>query len=233
MPKINVYLPDALAEAVKDAHLPVSAVCQHALVQALQRVTALREEPRAARADVPPFLHLALPSTPPLADALTRAAAVAGEGGTVGTEHLLWGVIDEGQNLAVHVLEVMGIDVPAVRVELEHAAQARSGDRSVNRLDAPATNAMRGTQEIAGRMGHNYVGCEHLLLAVVDQPHGAGGRALRRAGVGPVVARRTVAAALAGLVHGVGTGVAGARDSAKLDAIIDRLGRLEALVTGR
>ena len=43
MPKINVYLPDDLADAVRDAGIPVSAVCQRALEQAVRRVTAIRE----------------------------------------------------------------------------------------------------------------------------------------------------------------------------------------------
>jgi post-segregation antitoxin (ccd killing protein) len=43
MPKINVYLPDELAEAVKAAGVPVSAVCQRALEEAVKRMTALRE----------------------------------------------------------------------------------------------------------------------------------------------------------------------------------------------
>jgi len=43
MPKVNVYLPDDLAEAVKDAGVPVSAVCQRALERAVRRVTAIRE----------------------------------------------------------------------------------------------------------------------------------------------------------------------------------------------
>lgn len=43
MPKINVYLPDDLAEAVKEAGVPVTAVCQRALEQAVRRVTAIRE----------------------------------------------------------------------------------------------------------------------------------------------------------------------------------------------
>ena len=42
MPKINVYLPEELAAAVRDAHVPVSAVCQHALERAVRDVTSLR-----------------------------------------------------------------------------------------------------------------------------------------------------------------------------------------------
>src|SRR4051812_25326943 len=42
MPKINVYLPDDLAAAVRDAQIPVSAVCQNALERAVRDVTSLR-----------------------------------------------------------------------------------------------------------------------------------------------------------------------------------------------
>ena len=43
MPKINVYLPDALAEAVKEAQLPVSSICQAALESAVQKVLAAHD----------------------------------------------------------------------------------------------------------------------------------------------------------------------------------------------
>ena len=42
MPKINVYLPDDLAESVKETGLPVSAICQRALEQSVKRVSAIR-----------------------------------------------------------------------------------------------------------------------------------------------------------------------------------------------
>ena len=42
MPKINVYLPDELADAVRDAQVPVSAICQTALEHAVREVSALR-----------------------------------------------------------------------------------------------------------------------------------------------------------------------------------------------
>ena len=50
MPKINVYVPDALADAVREAGIPVSTVCQRALEDALRASTALRE---GARTDLP------------------------------------------------------------------------------------------------------------------------------------------------------------------------------------
>jgi ATP-dependent Clp protease ATP-binding subunit ClpC len=238
MPKINVYLSDDLARAVREAAIPVSAVCQHALAQALQRATALRERPDAAAADapeVPSFLRVGLPPTPRLADALVRAEALAGEGGTVFTEHLALGLVDEGGNLAVRALEVMGIDLAAVRARLAEVVHTGAGRRLVNRLDAPATHVLRASEHEAAGTARSSVGCEHVLLALVDERFGAGGRVLRRAGVNPVVARRTVVAAVAGLLDtaGVPPAAGGPAESAKLDEIIDRLGRLEALLARR
>jgi len=51
MPKINVYLPDDLADAVRDAGLPVSAICQRALEFAVRRITAIRQTVLSAISD--------------------------------------------------------------------------------------------------------------------------------------------------------------------------------------
>jgi post-segregation antitoxin (ccd killing protein) len=57
MPKINVYLPDALASAVKDAEVPVSAVCQAALSDAVERIGRTRRGVAALRdAATPPAI---------------------------------------------------------------------------------------------------------------------------------------------------------------------------------
>uniref|UniRef100_UPI00066E18E6 Clp protease N-terminal domain-containing protein n=1 Tax=Nonomuraea sp. SBT364 TaxID=1580530 RepID=UPI00066E18E6 len=111
MPKINVYLPDELAEAVKEAGVPVSAICQRALEQAVRRVTAIRA---SVPADLDPdrptgaLSHLTARTRAVLKLAADRAAA--GGAPAVGTEHLLTAMLDEGTNLALHVLRAMDID---------------------------------------------------------------------------------------------------------------------------
>jgi hypothetical protein len=55
------------------------------------------------------------------------------------------------------------------------------------------------TEAIA--FGHNYVGCEHLLLGLVTEPDGTAGEVLRELGAEPPLTRRAVSAALAGYVH--------------------------------
>ncbi|MEU7043553.1 Clp protease N-terminal domain-containing protein [Streptomyces varsoviensis] len=205
MPKINVYLPDDLAEAVKEAGVPVSAVCQRALEQAVRRVTAIRETPMADLDGEPTgaLAHFTAKSRTVLELAVewTRAAGAP----RLGTEHLLGAVLDEGTNLAFHVLRAMEIEPEQVRCELaRRTPEVRGADVSdgdPRRFDGPAANALELALTEATSLGHNYIGCEHLLLGLVAEPDGIAGHVLRSMGAEPKLVRRAVTAALAGYVH--------------------------------
>ncbi|MEO3885913.1 Clp protease N-terminal domain-containing protein [Nonomuraea sp. B5E05] len=206
MPKINVYLPDDLAEAVKQAGVPVSAICQRALEQAVRRVTAIREmalipqdldEPSGALAHLTPRARVVVVK-------LAQEAARADGAANVGTQHLLAGMLGEGANLALHVLRAMDIDPEQVGRDLSRqrpeGATATDGDAPLA-LSAEAANALELTVTEATSLGHNYVGCEHLLLGLVAEPDGFAGQVLRGLGAEPRLTRRAVVAALAGYVH--------------------------------
>jgi ATP-dependent Clp protease ATP-binding subunit ClpA len=204
MPKINVYLPDDLAEAVKAAGVPVSAVCQRALEQAVRRVTAIRQtvlsdldldEPTGA------LTHL----TPRTRTVLKLATDQARQEGaeSVGTEHLLGGMLTEGTNLALHVLRAMEIDPEQVKRDLarSHPPATNAVESSPGGFSGVAANALEFAVTEATSLGHNYVGCEHLLLGLVAEPDGTAGQVLRALGAEPRLTRRAVVAALAGYVH--------------------------------
>ncbi|MEV0233032.1 Clp protease N-terminal domain-containing protein [Nonomuraea sp. NPDC050786] len=202
MPKINVYLPDELAEAVKQAGVPVSAVCQRALEQAVRRVTAIREtvladldleEPTGA------LTHLTGRARTVLKLAAEQARAEGAAG--VGTEHLLGGMLSEGTNLALRVLHAMDIQPEQVRRDLAQRHQPASGTEAPRSFSGPAANALEFAVTEATSLGHNYVGCEHLLLGLVAEPDGTAGQVLRALGADPRLTRRAVTAALAGYVH--------------------------------
>lgn len=205
MPKINVYLPDDLAEAVKDAGVPVSAVCQRALEQAVRRVIAIRETVLADLGDEPAgaLAHFTARTRGVLTLAVKRARD-AGASST-GTEHLLGALLDEGTNLALHVLRAMEIEPDHVGRDLtrrqpgESAAPQPAGDP--RRLDGPAATALELAVTEASALGHNYVGCEHLLFGLAAEPDGVAGQVLRALGADPKLVRRAVTAALAGYVH--------------------------------
>ena len=123
MPKINVYLPDALASAVKDAGVPVSAVCQAALSDAVERVGRTRRGIAALRDPATPAATLQQIGdgtrkrmTPRLVAALGVAGLdLDGQARTaVSSLDLLRGLLDDGENLAVRLLLAQGVNVDAL-----------------------------------------------------------------------------------------------------------------------
>jgi ATP-dependent Clp protease ATP-binding subunit ClpC len=238
MPKINVYVPDELAEAIKEAGIPVSAVCQRALETAVRRVTAIREaviSPTARLENQPSgmahFTERAR-TVVKLAVKETRTQSAA----EVGTEHLLAGLLAEGGNLALQVLRAIEIEPSQVRRELDRhfasgpapatsptaspadPAQAAASSASSSpppdaasaglpapdgdlRFSSQAAAALELAVTEAISFSHNYVGCEHLLLGLIAEPDGAGGRILRSLGAEMRLTRRAVGAAIAGYVH--------------------------------
>jgi ATP-dependent Clp protease ATP-binding subunit ClpA len=227
MPKINVYLPDDLAEAVKEAGVPVSAVCQAALEQAIRRLATIRQ---LVTSDLDSAtLGSRLPhSTDKARTAFSLAVEQARTAGVplVGTEHLLGGLLAEGSNLALLVLHAMDIETSAVKAELDRAAAGShpGGPDAGRRISGPLGTALVGAVAAANALAHNYIGCEHLLLGLISESDGAGGQILRGLGVDERQARRTVAASLAGIEYwhsraqGQGQGQGAAASSSGLAA---------------
>ena len=215
MPKINVYLPDALALAVKDAGVPVSAVCQAALSEAVERVGRTRRGIAALRDPTTPAAILGQIGegirkrmTPRLVATL-RTAALNAEGQArfaVSSLDLLHGLLDDGENLAVRLLLSQGVDVDAL-VEATGASQTdepgppayESSHMLLGRLTMPGRLACAAALEAVVKLGHNYVGCEHLLvgLATCD---GKARDILVEHGVQAAALRQAISAAAAGVM---------------------------------
>ncbi|GIF39925.1 Clp protease N-terminal domain-containing protein [Actinoplanes xinjiangensis] len=199
MPKINVYLPDDLAEAVRETGLPVSPICQRALEHAVRRITTIRQ---AVLTDIDPaWLAERLPSfTARLVSVLNLAAVRAREtgAGSVTTGHLLHGLLAEGQNLGLQILHAMDVAPGSLTAPDTPEPPAVPG---ALRFSAAAAVALELSVGEAIGFGHNYVGCEHLLVGLAAEPDGAAGELLRSRAVDGKAARRTVAAAIAGYAH--------------------------------
>lgn len=203
MPKINVYLTDDLAAAVRDTQVPVSAVCQQALERAVRDVTSLRATDQPPLAD-----HPALGTfgrfTPRARQAVALAEDAAREASHnyVGTEHLLLGVIDEGGNLAIKVLAALDIELTDLRAELLASMGPPSSAVAGRLAFTPlAKQALEATATEALGLLHNYIGCEHLLLGLIATEQGLASEVLRRMGVERLTTRRAVVTALSGFVH--------------------------------
>ena len=205
MPKINVYLPEELAAAVKEAQVPVSAICQAALERAVRDVTSARgsdEAPDENRASSGLFGRF----TPRARRAVTLAegAARAVPHNYVGTEHVLLGVIDEGSNLALKVLRSLDIEIEDLRGELT-ASMGPPTEQPQLQEHIPFTLLAKHVLELTAKesmaLGHNYIGCEHVLLGLTAEDSGVAGKVLRRMGVELRTTRRAVVTALSGFVH--------------------------------
>lgn len=238
MPKINVYLPDDLADAVRDAGLPVSSICQRALEQALRRTTAIRQ---ALLDDIrPEQLAARLPTfTARLVNVVTLAADRAKGAGRphVTTADLLAGMVTEGGNLALQILTALEID-PAT-LSAANGPEPGPQEPGLRFSNAAAIALELAVGEAIG-LGHNYVGCEHLLIALAAEPDGTAGQELRTRGADGRAVRRAVAAAIAGYAHlrastaasptALPTGILTAV-RAELTPLIERIERLESRLT--
>jgi ATP-dependent Clp protease ATP-binding subunit ClpC len=234
MPKINVYLPDDLATAVRDAQVPVSAVCQRALERAVRDVTSLRasdEVPADDGARSGTWARF----TPRARAALTRAEGIARAvpHDHVGTEHVLLGIIDEGGNLAVKVLETLEIEVPDLRAELVASMSAPTEAVEGHLPFTPlAKRALEATTKESLTLLHNYIGCEHLLLGLLATEKGLASQVLRRMGVELVTTRRAVVTALTGFMHAQFQAGPKPADPDPLQQILRRLDAIEERLSG-
>ncbi len=229
VPKINVYLPDDLAEAVREMGVPVSAICQRALEASVRQVTAIRQATLGGlNPDDPAGRMSHFTTRARSAVALGLRGARAAGSPYVGTEHLLAGVLAEGGNLAIEVLRAMEIEPDALRHDLDRAVASRSAvDGAVDdivqarreaqqpaqeqepgeaeepgvRFSGPAANALELAVTEAIGLGHNYVGCEHLLLGLVSEPEGTAGQVLCGLGAEYRPTRRAISAALVGYTY--------------------------------
>ena len=101
----------------------------------------------------------------------------------IGTEHILLGLIHEGEGVAAKALESMGISLEGVRAQVEEiigqGQQAPSGH-------IPFTPRAKKVLELSLRealqLGHNYIGTEHILLGLIREGEGVAAQVLVKLG---------------------------------------------------
>ena len=194
MPKINVYLSDELAEAVKEAYLPVSAICQRALENAVRRVAAIRE----ATVDGETTRQFSRFTARAQAVLALAEEDARGDGTAVGTHHLLAALVAEGGNLAVKLMPSMEIEPQEVTATVAARRPAPTGGDGPGGFADDAQAALRLAVTESTGLGHNYVGCEHVLIGLIAEPDGLGGQIMRGMGAELRLTRRAVAGALMG-----------------------------------
>ncbi|MBW3638111.1 MAG: ATP-dependent Clp protease ATP-binding subunit, partial [Armatimonadetes bacterium] len=113
--------------------------------------------------------------------------------GHVGTEHLLLGLVRENEGVAAQVLQKMGVSLGKVRIEIEAEVQPGSDAGGTEpKLTPKAKRVLELAADEARRMRHNYIGTEHLLLALLREKDGLAATVLRRLGLNLEKARSQV-----------------------------------------
>ncbi len=170
----------------------------------------------------------------------------------IGTEHLLLGLIREEGGVAGRVLRNLGLDPARVKDMVERLTGV--GRNAGSRIElAPGTEqVLQMAIEEARRMGHHYIGTEHLLLGMIRQNEGVGMDVLRRLGTSPEQIRRETRRVLqeapirratqgsgrerkepqvkTPLVDQLATDLTGMAEEGKLDPVIGRQKEIERVI---
>jgi ATP-dependent Clp protease ATP-binding subunit ClpC len=121
----------------------------------------------------------------------------------VGTEHLLLGLVSEGQGVAAKALESLGISLEMVRAQVEDiigkGQQAPTGHISFN---PRAKKVLELSLREATQLGHNYIGTEHLLLGLIREGEGVAAQVLVKLAADLSRVRQQVIQLLTGYVGG-------------------------------
>lgn len=123
---------------------------------------------------------------------LAREEAERHQNDYLGTEHIVLGVLREGDGIALAVLKKMGLAPEQIRLEIER--NLPGGGNTLTFGEIPFTPRVKRVIEYAIEearlLGHNYIGSEHLLLGVLREEEGIGGKILRSLGANLLSARQ-------------------------------------------
>jgi len=166
----------------------------------------------------------------------------------IGTEHILLGLIREGEGVAAAVLQKMGLSLENIRLEIEKLVQPGPTTQIIG--DIPFTPRAKKALELAAEearaLGHNYIGTEHLLLGLIREGEGVASQVLLNLGLDLDRVRNEVMELLGSVLPGLGQGQptktktpaldAFGRDLTvlakenKLDPVIDRRPEIERVI---
>ncbi len=118
--------------------------------------------------------------------AMAREEAIRLQHDYVGTEHILMGLIREGEGVAAAVLMNLNVDLDQVQERTEE--QVRKGKAGATMGELPYTSRAKKVLEFAvaeaRELNHSYVGTEHLLLGLLREEKGVAAQVLESLGVG-------------------------------------------------
>ena len=123
---------------------------------------------------------------------LAREEAERHQNDYLGTEHLVLAILRESDGIALMILKKMGLSTEQIRLEIER--NLPGGGTTMTFGDIPFSPRVKkvieyGVEE-ARLLGHNHIGSEHLLLGLLREEEGIGGKILRSLGANLLTARQ-------------------------------------------
>jgi ATP-dependent Clp protease ATP-binding subunit ClpC len=139
---------------------------------------------------------------------LAREESLALNHSLIGTEHLLLGLIHEGEGVAAKALDSLGVELQAARqlvldsfpMETESAGpmDTEAGPSGSPPFTPRARKVLELSLREALQLGHSYIGTEHILLGLVREGEGVGAQVLQSLGVELPLVREQVVVLLSG-----------------------------------
>ncbi len=119
----------------------------------------------------------------------------------VGTEHILLGLVREGEGIAAKALVSLGLSSDKIQKEVEKIIGRGPGQSAGMAYTPRAKKVIELSIDEARKLGHNYVGTEHILLGLIREGEGVAARVLANLGVSLNKARQQVLQLLGGDAH--------------------------------
>src|SRR5881296_1553391 len=117
----------------------------------------------------------------------------------IGTEHILLGLIHEGEGVAAKALESLGISLEAVRSQVEEIiGQGQAAPTGHIPFTPRAKKVLELSLREALQLGHNYIGTEHILLGLIREGEGVAAQVLQKLGADLSRVRQQVIQLLSG-----------------------------------
>jgi ATP-dependent Clp protease ATP-binding subunit ClpC len=149
----------------------------------------------------------------------------------IGTEHILLGLIHEGEGVAAKALESLGISLEAVREKVEETiGPAGSSTTGSPPFTPRAKKVLELSLREALQLGHNYIGTEHMLLGLVREGEGVAAQVLVNLGADLSRVRQQVIQLLSGYQSGkegatTGGGPGPSQEAPTGSPVLDQFGR--------
>jgi ATP-dependent Clp protease ATP-binding subunit ClpC len=146
----------------------------------------------------------------------------------IGTEHILLGLIHEGEGVAAKALESLNISLEAVRSQVEEIiGQGQAAPTGHIPFTPRAKKVLELSLREALQLGHNYIGTEHILLGLIREGEGVAAQVLQKLGADLGRVRQTVIQLLQGYTGGKPEQTAGgpAGEGGQGSMVLDQVGR--------